>query len=64
MGGPWRDDRFNPATGRTPLMARTPARVEASGSGAPDPLTGIVVAYVAAAMTSVGILLVLLRNGW
>ena len=64
MGGPWRDRRFDPATWRTPTAARVPARAETTGSGIPDPLTGIVIGYVAAALTSLGMLLVLLRNGW
>ena len=53
-----------PSTWRTPVAARVPARVETAGSGVPDPLTGIVIGYVAAALTSVGMLLILLRNGW
>ena len=64
MGGPWRDPRFDPSTWRTPVAARGPARAEISGSGVPDPLTGIVVGYDGAALTSVGMLLILLRNGW
>jgi hypothetical protein len=64
MGGPWRDRRIDPTTRRTPVMVRVPARFEPSGVHAPDPLTGIVVAYIAAALTSVGMLLVLLKNGW
>jgi hypothetical protein len=64
MGGPWRDRRFDPSTWRTPVAARGPGRIETAGSGVPDPLTGIVIGYVAAALTSVGMLLILLRNGW
>jgi hypothetical protein len=63
MGGPWRERGFDPTTWRTPLAVRVPARVE-TPADAPDPLTGIVIAYVAATLTSVGTLLVVLREGW
>jgi hypothetical protein len=36
----------------------------ATGSGGSDPLTGIVISYVASVLTSVGFLLILLKNGW
>jgi hypothetical protein len=49
---------------RAPIAARVPASAEMSRSDARDPLTGIVIGYVAAALTSVGVLLILLRNGW
>jgi hypothetical protein len=40
------------------------ARIPASESGVSDPLTGIVIGYVAAVATFVGTLLMLLKNGW
>ena len=58
MGGPWRDRRFDPVTWRAPV-ARVEARTAAAGSGGSDPLTGI-----ASMLMSVGILLILLKNGW
>ena len=64
MGGPWRDRRYDTTTWRTPTAARVPARAEITPSGIPDPLTGIVIGYIAAALTSVGMLLILLENGW
>jgi hypothetical protein len=64
MGGPWRDRRFDPKAWRSPVAARIPARVETSPWDGLDPLTGIVVGYTAAALTSLGMLLILLRNGW
>lgn len=63
MGGPWRDRRFDPATWRAPV-ARVEARAAAVGSGGSDPLTGIVIGYIASVLMSVGILLILLKNGW
>ncbi len=63
MGGPWRDRRFDPERWRAPV-ARVEARPAATGSGGSDPLTGIVIGYIASALMSVGILLILLKNGW
>ena len=63
MGGPWRDRRFDPVTWRAPV-ARVEARTAAAGSGGSDPLTGIVIGYIASMLMSVGILLVLLKTGW
>lgn len=63
MGGPWRDRRFDPATWRAPV-APVEARAVAVGSGGSDPLTGIVIGYVAAVLMSMGILLILLKQGW
>jgi hypothetical protein len=40
------------------------ARIPATESGVSDPLTGIVIGYVAAVATFVGMLLMLLKNGW
>lgn len=62
MGGPWRDRRFDPTTWRTP--AAREARSEAAGSGGYDHLTGIVIGYIASMLTSIAILLTLLKNGW
>jgi hypothetical protein len=39
-------------------------RIPATESGVSDPPTGIVIGYVAAVATLVGMLLILLRNGW
>jgi hypothetical protein len=63
MGGPWRDCRFDPATWRAPV-ARVEARAAAAGSGGSDPLTGIVIGYIASVLMSMGFLLILLKNGW
>jgi len=63
MGGPWRDRRFDPAMWRAPV-ARVEARALVAGSGGPDPLTAFVIGYIASVLMSVGILLILLENGW
>jgi hypothetical protein len=63
MGGPWQDRRFDPATWRAPV-ARVEARATTAGSGDSGPLTGIVIGYIASMLVSVGILLILLKNGW
>jgi hypothetical protein len=63
MGGPWRDSRFDPAAWRPPV-ARVETRATAAESGGSDPLTGIVIGYVASMLMSVGILIMLLKNGW
>jgi hypothetical protein len=45
----------------------TSIRLRAEGSGWSDgsgQLTGIVVGYIAAALTSMGMVLILLQNGW
>jgi hypothetical protein len=63
MGGPWRDRRFDPATWRAPV-ARVEVHPAAAGPGGSDPLTGIVIGYIASLLMSVGTLLILLKNGW
>ena len=36
----------------------------AAGSGGSDPLTAIVIGYIASVLMSVGVLRILLKNGW
>ncbi len=64
MGGPWRDRRFDLTAWRTLAAARVAPGAETASSGVADPLTGIVIGYVAAAVTSLGMLLILLKSGW
>ena len=63
MGGPGRDRGFDPTRWRPPTL-RMKARIPATEPGVSDPLTGIVIGYVAAVATFVGMLLMLLKNGW
>jgi hypothetical protein len=63
MGGPWRERGFEPAEWRTPA-ARVGSAREAASSGLYDRLAGIVIAYVAAVITSVAVMLVILKTGW
>jgi hypothetical protein len=43
--------------------AREPAR-ETAASGLYDRVTGIVIAYIAAVITSVAVMLLILKTGW
>ena len=45
-------------------MARGEARAAPAGSSGSDPPTGLVISYIASVLMSVGILLILLKNGW
>ena len=45
-------------------MARVEAHAAVAGSGGSDPSTGIVIGYIASVLMSVGMLLILLKNGW
>jgi hypothetical protein len=63
MGGPWRDRRLDPHDVAHTDRARS-AGAHRDIRDVPDPLTGIVVGYIAAALTSLGMLPALLRNGW
>jgi hypothetical protein len=49
---------------RPTCCERVEARIPATAPGVSDPLTGIVIGYVAAAVTSLGMLLILLKSGW
>ena len=64
MGGPWRARGFDPIAWRPPV-ARVEAHAEAHGAnGAHDHLVGIVIGYVASVVTSIAIMLTLLKSGW
>jgi hypothetical protein len=63
MGGPWRDRRFDPTAWQTPA-ARVESARETPVSGLYDRVTGIVIAYIAAVITSVAVMLVILKTGW
>ncbi len=64
MGGPWRAAGFNAAAWRPPAP-RMDGSAPANGSDAKhDYLTGIVIGYLASVLTSVAIVLTLLKNGW
>jgi hypothetical protein len=63
MGGPWRDRRFDPTAWRTPLP-RVEAGLEAAARSGADRLTGIVIGYIASVVTSAGLTLLFLKNGW
>ena len=45
-------------------VARLEAHAAVTGSAGFDPSTGIVIGYIASVLMSVGILVILLKNGW
>jgi hypothetical protein len=64
MGGPWRSRGFDPAGWRTPV-ARVEATSETMASGGTrDYLVGIVIGYVASVLTSIVIMLTVLKSSW
>ena len=64
MGGPWRTRGFDAATWRPPV-ARVEATSQTMGSaGARDYVVGIVIGYVASVLTSIVIMLTVLKTGW
>ncbi len=64
MGGPWRSREFDARSWRpAPAHAGIEREAPVSRSGA-ECLLGVVVAYVAAVLTSTAVVLALLRAGW
>jgi hypothetical protein len=59
MGGPWRDEGFDPGTWKPPAP-HVEARTDDSGHG----LTLVVLGYVAAVVMSVAVGLAVLKLGW
>jgi RecB family endonuclease NucS len=59
MGGPWRDEGFDPVTWKPPVP-----HVEARTEDAGNRLTVVVFGYVAAVVLSVVVGLTLLKLGW
>ncbi len=63
MGGPWKARGFDPVAWRPPV-ARIEAHAEADGSSGTQYLVGIVIGYVASVVTSIAIMLTLIKSGW
>jgi ABC-type polysaccharide transport system permease subunit len=64
MQGPWRERGFDPTVWRTPV-ARVNSSQEAGASGGEaNRLTSIVLTYIASVVTSLAIMLVMLKAGW
>jgi hypothetical protein len=63
MGGPWRSRGFDPVAWRPPVP-RIETHAEADGSSGSQYLVGIVVGYVASVVTSIAIMLTLIKGGW
>jgi hypothetical protein len=63
MGGPWKARGFDPVAWRPPV-AQVETHTEGDGSRGTSYLVGIVVGYVASVLTSMAIMLTLLKSGW
>ena len=64
MGGPWRERGFDAASLPSPLL-RSARGVQTLAPGREqDGLAKIVLVYIAAVVTSFGVMLSLLQQGW
>ncbi len=63
MGGPWRARGFDPAGWRPPT-AHVAAQPEAGAPGSHDYVVGIVIGYLVSVVTSIAIILTLMKSGW
>lgn len=64
MGGPWRARGFDAGSWRPPV-ARAEAATQTIGSaGTRDYVVGIVIGYVASVLTSIAIMLTVLKSNW
>jgi hypothetical protein len=64
MGGPWKARGFDAAAWRPPA-ARVEPRAEVAGShDGRDYVVGIVIGYLASVVTSIAIMLTLMKGGW
>jgi hypothetical protein len=63
MGGPWRARGFDPAGWRPPT-AHVEGHPDAGSHGSHDYVVGIVIAYLASVVTSIAIMLTLMKSGW
>jgi hypothetical protein len=64
MGGPWRERGFDAALLRSPQPRRGRQVETLARGGDQDGLTKIVLVYIAAVVTSFGVMLSLLQQGW
>ena len=64
MGGPWKARGFDPAAWRPPT-AHVDAHPDPAGAqGGHDYMIGIVIGYLASVVTSIAIMLTLMKHGW
>jgi len=64
MGGPWRARGYDPRAWRPPKARGGAVAHPTPHDSALDPLTAIVLAYVASVATSIAVLVTLLKAGW
>jgi len=64
MGGPWRSRQFDPLAWQPPAPRLEVERQTAESRSRGDCLLGIAVAYVVSVLTSMAVMLALLKAGW
>jgi hypothetical protein len=64
VGGPWRARGYDPMAWRPPKSPSGAVTHPGSPDSSPDRLTAIVWAYVASVVTSIAIMVTLLKAGW
>lgn len=64
MGGPWKDRRFDAAAWRPPARRTEPFREPARPDSGDSHLIGVVIGYIASVLTSIGIILAIMKYGW
>ncbi len=64
MGGPWRERGFDAAVLRTPRAPKAPRAQAMSRSGEEERLGRLVLVYIMAVLTSFGLMVAVLQQGW
>jgi len=64
MGGPWKARGFDPVAWRPPAARPDGQADPASARGGRDYVVGIVIGYLASVVTSIPIMLTLMKHGW
>ena len=64
MGGPWKARGFDPVAWRPPTAHIEGHADAARAQGGRDYMVGIVIGYLASVVTSIAIMLTLIKHGW
>jgi hypothetical protein len=64
MGGPWKSRGFDAVAWRPPAAHAEGHPEQSASQGGHDYLVGIVIGYLASVVTSVVVMLTLLKHGW